>query len=152
MYCSVVWSVVTYSSAVLSFFLLLPSQCFFYFVVIYFSLVCHLFIFCLFIYSPIVLQFINLMSGYSTIVLYGIYSSIVGIYSPIFEYLFIYCRIFIHLLFFWPLINSVFRSRWSRNYLRPGAGVGAETIFLIKIYCSQFSSTLEDARMKKNLH
>ena len=28
------------------------------------------------------------------------------------------------------------RSRWSRNYLRPGAG--AEIIFLINIYCSQF--------------
>ena len=30
----------------------------------------------------------------------------------------------------------VLRSRWSQNYLRPGAG--AEIIFLLNIYCIQF--------------
>ena len=30
------------------------------------------------------------------------------------------------------------QSRWSRNYLRPGAEAGAKIIFLIHIYCSQF--------------
>ena len=30
----------------------------------------------------------------------------------------------------------VLRRRWSRNYLRPGAG--AEIIFLINVYCRQF--------------
>ena len=36
-----------------------------------------------------------------------------------------------------PVDNSVLRSR-SRNYLRSGAGTGAEIIFLINISCSQF--------------
>ena len=34
----------------------------------------------------------------------------------------------------------VSRSLWSRNYLRSGAG--AEIIFLINIYCSQFGAVL----------
>ena len=33
------------------------------------------------------------------------------------------------------------RSRWSRNYLRPGAGAGI--IFLINISCSQFGGCLD---------
>ena len=39
------------------------------------------------------------------------------------------------------LVFSVLRSRsrWSRNYLRSGAGGGgAEIIFLINVYCGQF--------------
>ena len=40
------------------------------------------------------------------------------------------------------------RSRWSRNYLRPGAGAWAQIIFLLNIFLVSF----EDARMKKNLH
>ena len=41
---------------------------------------------------------------------------------------------------FFAVLRSRSRSRWSRNYLRPGAvtGAGAEMIFLIKMYCSQF--------------
>ena len=40
------------------------------------------------------------------------------------------------------------RSRWSRNYLRPGAGV--DIIFLINIVFTAVS--FEDARLKKNFH
>ena len=40
------------------------------------------------------------------------------------------------------LFISVLQSRWSQNYLRPGARAraiaGVEIIFLINIFCSQF--------------
>ena len=45
-----------------------------------------------------------------------------------------------------PVLSSW--SRWSGNYLRPGAE--AEIIFLIQQICTAIS--LENARMKKNLH
>ena len=44
----------------------------------------------------------------------------------------------------YAVLRSRSRSRWSRNYLRPDAGTGAEIIFAVNIYVS-----LEDARMKK---
>ena len=47
----------------------------------------------------------------------------------------------------YAVLRSRSRSRWRRNYLRPGAGAGAEAEKIIFPIVS-----LEDARMKKNLH
>ena len=38
------------------------------------------------------------------------------------------------------------RSQWSRNYLRPGTGAGAEIIFLTNIYCSQFGGCKDEEK------
>ena len=47
-----------------------------------------------------------------------------------------------------PVLRSRSRSRsrswWSRNYLRPGAG--AEIVFLINIYCSQFGGCWDEEK------
>ena len=42
-------------------------------------------------------------------------------------------------------IHAVLQSRWSRNYLRPGAG--AENVFSINIYCSQFGVRQNDDKL-----
>ena len=47
------------------------------------------------------------------------------------------------------VLRSRSRRRWSRNYLRTGTGAGAEIIFLLSI---KTEVSLEDVRMKKNLH
>ena len=41
-----------------------------------------------------------------------------------------------------PVLRS--RSRWSRIYLKPGAG--ANIIFLINIYCSQFEGCQDEEK------
>ena len=42
-----------------------------------------------------------------------------------------------------PVMRS--RSRWSRNYLGPGAGV--EIKFLINIFCSQFGGCYNEDKL-----
>ena len=37
-------------------------------------------------------------------------------------------------------------SRWSRNYLGPGAGTGAETLLKKKIYSSQFGECSDEEK------
>ena len=49
----------------------------------------------------------------------------------------------------WAVLRSRSRSRWSRNYLRPGAG--AEMIFLINIYCSQFGRCKDEENIISNI-
>ena len=47
------------------------------------------------------------------------------------------------------VLRSLSQSLWSRNYLRPGAG--AEMIFLINIYCSQFGRCMDEENIISNI-